>query len=249
MIGKKVLLIDDDNDLLQLSSHILRSAGAQVITARDGSEGISKMLSHRPNLILLDIQMPGINGFDVCKIIRQMSNAPLIMLTALNFEQNVVKALELGADDFLAKPFTAAVLLARVNALLRRSGYENEYRPVFNYNDGRLTIDNERHQILINGKRIKSSPTEFRLLAYLMKNVGKALTYNQLLANVWGEEYRGNVDIVHVYISNLRSKIEENPKKPRYIRLVYGVGYVFERQDLAIAMDRSISESYLVDNS
>jgi two-component system alkaline phosphatase synthesis response regulator PhoP len=236
MVGKKVLLIDDDNDLLQLSSHIFKSAGAQVITARDGPEGIGKILTHRPNLILLDLLLPGINGFEVCKIIRQISNAPVIMLTALNLEQNLVQALELGADDFVAKPFAVAVLLARVKALLRRSrsGYENEHATVFNYNDGRLTIDNERNQILINGKRVKSGPTEFRLLTYLMRNVGKALTYNQLLANVWGEEYRGNVDIVHVYISNLRSKIEENPKHPRYIRVVHGVGYVFERQDLAL---------------
>lgn len=236
MIGKKVLLIDDDNDLLQLASHIFKSAGAQVITARDGPEGIGKILTHRPNLILLDILLPGINGFEVCKIIRQISNAPLIMLTALNLEQNLVQALELGADDFVAKPFAVAILLARVKALLRRShsGYENEHATVFNYNDGRLTIDSERNQILINGKRVKSGPTEFRLLTYLMRNVGKALTYNQLLAHVWGEEYRGNVDIVHVYISNLRSKIEENRKTPRYIKVVHGVGYVFERQDLAL---------------
>lgn len=233
MVGNKVLLIDDDTDLLQLASHIFKSAGAQVITARDGPEGIGKILTHRPNLILLDILLPGINGFEVCKIIRQISNAPLIMLTASNLERNLVQALELGADDFVAKPFGVSVLLARVKALLRRSGRgsENENDAVFNYNDGRLATDSERNQILINGNRVKSGPTEFRLLIYLMRNVGKALTYNQLLAHVWGEEYRGNVDIVHVYISKLRRKIEEDPKKPRYIRVVHGVGYIFERQD------------------
>ena len=236
MIGKKVLLIDDDNDLLELSSHIFKSAGAQVITARDGLEGISKLLIHRPDLILLDILMPGINGFEVCQKIRQISNAPLIILTALDHEQNTVQALELGADDFLPKPFTAQILLARVNALLRRSRYQSEYPSVFRYNDGHLTIDSERHQILINGKKVKSGPTEFRLLIYLEKNAGKALTYNQLLANVWGEEYRGNVDIVHVYISTLRSKIEENPKNPRYIQSVHGVGYIFERQDSVLSL-------------
>ena len=237
MNGKKVVLIDDDDDLLQLASHIFKSVGAQVITARDGTEGIGKILTHRPNLILLDFMMPGIDGFEVCKIIRQISNAPLIMLTAMNFEQNLVQALELGADDFLAKPFTTAVLLARARALLRRSnsGYENERPNVSIYNDGRLTIDSERHQILINGRKVKSGPTEFRLLTYLMRNVGKAITYNQLLANVWGEEYRGNVDIVQVYISNLRHKIEEDPKKPRYIQVVHGVGYVFEKQDSTLS--------------
>jgi two-component system KDP operon response regulator KdpE len=236
MNGKKVILIDDDNDLLQLTSHILKSAGAQVITARDGTEGIGKILAHRPNLILLDIMLPGLNGFEVCKIIRQLSTAPLIMLTAQDFEENLVDALEFGADDFLAKPFTSAVLIARANALLRRSvnGSEGEHSIVLNYDDGRLTIDIERRQILINGQKVKSGPTEFRLLTYLMRNVGKAITYNQLLANVWGEEYRGNVDIVQVYISNLRHKIEEDPKKPRYIQVVHGVGYVFERQDVKI---------------
>ena len=231
MIGKKVLLIDDDNDLLQLSSHIFKSAGAQVITAHDGSEGIGKLLIHRPNLILLDILMPGINGFEVCQKIRQVSNAPLIILTALDHEQNMVQALELGADDFLPKPFSAQTLLARANALLRRSRYENGNSTDFKYKDHRLTIDTERYQILINDKRVKSGPTEFRLLAYLERNAGKALTYDQLLANVWGEGYRGNIDIVHVYISTLRSKIEENPKNPRYIHSVHGVGYVFERQN------------------
>lgn len=231
MNGKKVLLIDDDNDLLELSSHILKSAGAQVITANNGLEGIGKLLIHQPNLILLDIMMPGTNGFDVCEKIRQISNVPLVMLSALNQEQNIVQALELGADDFLPKPFTSQILLARVKALLRRSKDGNGAPSVFKYNDGHLTIDTARHQVLINGKPIKLSPIEFRLLEYLERNAGKALRYEQLLTNVWGDGYRGNVDIVHVYVSTIRSKIEENPKAPRYIRSVHGLGYVFERQD------------------
>jgi two-component system KDP operon response regulator KdpE len=233
MIGKKVILIDDDNDLLQLTSYIFKSAGAEVIIAHDGTEGIGKILTHRPNLILLDIHLPGFDGFEVCKIIRQISNAPLIILTASDLEENHVQAMELGADDFVVKPFAAAVLLARANAILRRSGigYENEHPIDPNYNDGRLMIDNDRRQILINGKQVKSGPTEFRLLTYLLRNVGKAITHNQLLANVWGEEYRGNIDILQVYISNLRHKIEEDPKEPRYIRVVHGYGYIFERQD------------------
>jgi DNA-binding response OmpR family regulator len=228
--GQTVLLIDDDNDLLQLSSHIFKGAGAEVITARDGSEGIGKLLLHRPSLILLDLLMPGINGFEVCQKIRQVSDTPLIILTALDHEQNVIQALESGADDFLPKPFSTQILLARVKALLRRSRYQRGNSVVFSYHDGYLTIDGERHQVLINGKQVKCGPTEFRLLAYLEKNASKALTYDQLLANVWGEVYRGNVDIVHVYISALRSKIEKNPKKPCYIQSVHGVGYIFERQ-------------------
>ena len=235
VIGKKILLIDDDSDLLQLTSHIFKNGGAQVFTARDGAEAIGKILTHNPHLIVLDIQMPGINGFEVCQIIRQISSAPLIMLTAMDEDKHIVRALELGADDFLAKPFSAAVLTARANALLRRSNHVAENSSVIRYNDGRLKIDGERQQILINNRRVKSGPTEFRLLSYLVKNAGKALTYNQILASVWGHEYRDNVDIVHVYVSNLRSKIEEDPKKPRYIRLVHGVGYIFERPMTFIA--------------
>lgn len=236
MIGNKVLLIDDDNDLLELSSHIFKSAGVQVITARDGSEGIGKLLIHRPNLILLDIMMPGINGFDVCQKIRRISNVPIIILTALDHEQNMLQAIELGADDFLPKPFSPQILLARVKALLRRNRHENGLPSVFKYNDGRLTIDAERHQILIDGEQVKSGPTEFRLLAYLERNAGKAVTYDQLLANVWGEEYRGSIDLVYVYISQLRSKIEENPRRPRYILSVPGVGYIFERWDVTLVL-------------
>ena len=231
MIDKTVLLIDDDSDLLALSSHIFKSAGAQVITACDGWEGLGKFLTQRPDLILLDIMMPGINGLDVCKKIRQISNIPLIILTALHDEQNMIQALELGADDFLSKPFTAQILLARVNALLRRDQQQSKSSAVFRYSDDYLTIDDERHQILINGKKVKLSPTEFRLLIYLEKNAGRVLTYDQLLINVWGDKYRGNPDIVHVYISTLRSKIEEKPKSPHYIQSVHGVGYIFERQN------------------
>jgi DNA-binding response OmpR family regulator len=204
-------------------------------------EAIGKILTHRPHLIVLDIQMPGINGFEVCQLIRQISNVPLIMLTALNEDKHIVQALELGADDFLAKPFSSAVLMARVNALLRRSGREDQSSPSFQYNDGRLRIDGERHQILINDKRVKSGPTEFRLLVYLVRNAGKALGYDQILSNVWGGEYRGNIDVVHVYISNLRGKIEEDPKNPRYIRVVHGVGYIFERPAALIASGTRVS--------
>lgn len=233
MIGKKILLIDDDNDLLELCSLVFKSAGAQVITARDGSEGIGKVLIHQPNMILLDILMPGINGFEVCQKIRQVSNAPLMVLTALDHEHNMVQALELGADDFLPKPFTPQILLARARALLRRGTHQNGQPPAFKYNDGHLTIDTERHQLLIKGKPVKVGPTEFRLLVYLERNAGKVLTYEQLLTNVWGEGYRGNVDIVHVYISMLRSKIEKSSRSPCYIQSVHGVGYIFERQNSA----------------
>jgi len=238
MIGKKVLIIDDDADLLKLAAFIFKGAGAQVITARDGAEGIGKLLAYHPQLILLDVMMPGIDGFELCQKIRQISNTPLIMLTALDHEQNLLHGLDVGADDFLSKPFKPEILLARAKTLLRRSGNGNSRNNAnttpLKYNDGRLEIDAERHQILINGKQIKTTPIEFRLLVYLERNAGRTLTYSQILDNVWGEEYRGSIDFVHVYISHLRSKIEENSKNPRYIHSVHGVGYIFERQHVSL---------------
>ncbi|MGB7876824.1 MAG: response regulator transcription factor [Anaerolineales bacterium] len=230
MLGKKILLIDDDPDFLQLTSHIFENAGAHVIMARDGLEGISKLFTHRPNLIILDVMMPGQDGFEVCQRIRQISNTPLIMLTALNNEQEILKGLDAGADDFLSKPFNSEVLLARAKAVLRRSEQSNGHQTVLNYDDGRLKIDLEKHRVLIKGKQVKLTPVEFRLLTYLVSNTGKVLSFVQILDNVWGSEYKGNDDYVHVYISQLRRKIELDTKNPRYILSVHGVGYLFEKQ-------------------
>lgn len=258
-MDQKILIIDDDADLLQLASLIFKKAGAQVITANDGLDGISKFFTHHPDLVILDVMMPGSNGFDVCQRIRQVSDDPLIMLTSLNREEDMLKGLAAGADDFLSKPFNPEILLARAKTVLRRTqrsngqnGYSgsnghhgsngknghygsngsNGDSASFSYNDGYLSIDIERHEVLIHGKRIKLTPIEFRLLAYLARNGGKLLTFDRILANVWGSEYQGSIDYVHVYISHLRRKIEENAKGSRYIMTVHGVGYVFEKQEL-----------------
>jgi len=262
LMDQKILIIDDDIDLLQLASLIFKRAGAQVITANDGLDGISKFFTYRPDLVILDVMMPGSNGFDICQRIRQVSDEPLIMLTSLNREEDMLKGLAAGADDFLSKPFNPKILLARAQTVLRRSqrangrnghngnnghsgsngktGYDgqnghngnNEHSASFSYNDGYLSIDIERHEVLIHGKRIKLTPIEFRLLAYLARNGGKLLTFDRILTNVWGSEYQGSVDYVHVYISHLRRKIEEHANGSRYIMTVHGVGYVFEKQEV-----------------
>lgn len=265
---QKILIIDDDADLLQLASLIFKKAGAQVITANDGLDGISKFFTHHPDLVILDVMMPDSNGFDVCQRIRQVSDDPLIMLTSLNREEDMLKGLAAGADDFLSKPFNPEILLARAQTVLRRSqrsnghngsngpnghtgqngnnGFyrsngqnghnghtgSNENSAAFSYNDGYLSIDIDRHEVLIHGKRIKLTPIEFRLLVYLARNGGKLLTFDRILANVWGSEYQGSIDYVHVYISHLRRKIEEDAKGSRYIMTVHGVGYVFEQQEV-----------------
>lgn len=233
MNGKKVLIIDDDADLVQLVSLIFKKAGAQTITACDGLDGISKLYTHHPHLIILDVMMPGANGYEVCQRIRQASDTPLIMLTALNQEQEMLRGLNAGADDFLSKPFNPDVLLARARMVLRRSESLIEGNSSFQYNDGVLCIDLDRHHLLVNQKRINLTPVEFRLLVYLARNGSKVLTQEQILAHVWGKEYSGNVDYVHVYISHLRRKMEEAGKSPRYIRTVHGIGYIFERPEAA----------------
>ena len=241
MIEQKVLIIDDDFNLLQLASLIFKKAGAQVITASDGLDGIGKIFTDRPDLIILDVMMPGNDGFDVCQRIRQVSNDPLIMLTALNREQDMLKGLAAGADDFLTKPFNPEILLARARTVLRRirhsngrygSNGNNRSAAYFSYNDGYLSIDIERHEVVIHGKRIKLTPIEFRLLAYLARNGGKLLTFDKILANVWGDQYQGSIDYVHVYISRLRRKIKAGAKSSRYIMTIHGLGYVFEKHEL-----------------
>lgn len=235
MVNQKVLIIDDDADLLQLASLIFKKAGYQVITANDGLDGISKFFTHRPSLIILDVMMPGNNGFDICQRIRQVSDEPLIMLTALNQEQDMLQGLAAGADDFLSKPFNPEILLARSKTLLRRAQPSNESNgstASFSYNDGYLSIDIERHEVTIHEKRVKLTPIEFRLLVYLARNAGKLLTFEKILANVWGNQYQGSLEHVHVYISHLRRKIEEDTKSPRYIMTIHGMGYIFEKQEL-----------------
>jgi two-component system, OmpR family, alkaline phosphatase synthesis response regulator PhoP len=252
-MDQTVLIIDDDADLLQLASLIFKKAGAQVITANDGLDGISKFFTHQPDLVILDVMMPGNNGFDICQRIRQVSDTPLIMLTALNQEHEMLRGLAAGADDFLSKPFNPEILLARANTVLRRmqrSGGTNGSKgqnghngirshngskgnsSTFSYNDGYLSIDIERHEVLIHGKRIKLTPVEFRLLVYLARNAGKLLTFDKLIINVWGNEYLGSMEHVHVYISHLRRKIEEDARHPRYIITIHGMGYIFEQHEL-----------------
>jgi two-component system KDP operon response regulator KdpE len=231
MIGKKVLLIDDDADFLKLTSLIFKDAGAQPMTARDGLEGMGKLFTQKPDLIILDVMMPGIDGFQICKRIRQYSNTPLIMLTALEHDEHMLKGLEAGADDFLSKPINRDVLLARSKAVLRRSEQNSLDHEVVNYTDGHLEVDIEKHRVLIDGKQVKLTPVEFRLLSYLVSNAGRVLSFEQILDNVWGSEYQGNDDYVHVYVSHLRSKIERDPKNPHYILSIHGVGYIFEKQN------------------
>lgn len=237
MNGKRILIIDDDISLLQVVGVLFKREGAEIATAHDGFDGITKLFTYHPDLIILDVMMPGVDGFDVCRKIRQVSDTPLIMLTALNHETEMLLGLEVGADDFLSKPFNANILLARAKAVLRRSIHEYTRPPSYAYNDGYLSINIEKRQVLIKGRRIKLTPLEFHLLVYLARNAGKVLTFEKILTQVWGTEYPGNIDYVHVYISRLRKIIEENPKEPSYIVTIHGIGYFFEKSELSFEND------------
>jgi DNA-binding response OmpR family regulator len=243
MSSQKVLIIDDDANLLQLASLIFKKAGYLVITAGDALDGISKFFMHHPDLIILDVMMPGSNGYDVCERIRKVSEEPIIILTALNEEKDMLRGLAAGADDFLSKPFSPEILLARSKTILRRSQYLADLdagrSASVSYNDGYLSIDIEKHEVLIHGKRIRLTPREFELLVYLVRNGGKLLTFEKILVNVWGRAYEGSMDHVHVYISHLRRKIEEVPREPRYIKTVHGIGYIFEKQEVGYQAQRS----------
>lgn len=231
MNGKKVLIIDEDVDFLRLIRLIFIEAGAQAITTRDGLDGMGRLFTQQPDLIILDIMMPEMDGFQVCQKIRQFSNVPLILLSVLDQDELMLRGLEAGADDFLSKPVNPEILLARARALTRRGRRNNLVQEIDNYNDNRLEIDIDKHRVLVDGEHVRLTSVEFRLLAYLVGRAGRVLSFEQILFRVWGSEYKGNDDYVHVYISHLRSKIEPDPKHPRYIRSIYGVGYIFEQQD------------------
>lgn len=231
MHKKKVLIIDDDINLCQIVKFAFTREGADVYTALDGQEGLQKFFEHRPDLVILDIRMPDIDGWETCRQIRLLSSTPIIMLTTVNQENEIVKGLDCGADDFVLKPFSHNVLMARARAVLRRSDLSDEPNSSV-YSDGYLTIDLDKRRVYKRGELIRLTATEFRILSYLFQNAGHVLTYESILDKVWGEEYRGSIDYVHVYLSHLRHKVEEDPRNPCYLMNERSVGYRFEKQSL-----------------
>jgi DNA-binding response OmpR family regulator len=228
--GNRILVIDDDDRLLGLVQHILGYAGEQVFLANGGLEGLRQFLAHEPDLIILDIMMPGMDGWEVCVKIRQISHVPILMLTALGHERDIVRGLsESGADDYIVKPFNAEVLMARVGALIRRAALPPlSQKPVI-YKDDHLRVDLALHQVWVQEQPVKLTITEYRLLAFLIQNANRVLSFDHILKHVWGNEYRDSVDYVHVYISRLRQKLEVDPKNPQYFLTQHGVGYRFQK--------------------
>jgi len=231
-MGKKVLIIDDDPAFLNLVEQVLTQKGYEVFKASSGREGLRLMFDQRPHLVLLDVVMPGTDGWQVCSRIREISDVPIIMITSrYKSEEDIVRGLDYGADDYLIKPVGSKELIARVRAVLRRAELPSsqEIRQGIIYSDGFLTVDITERKIIVDGKRIKLTPREFRLFTLLVENVGRILTHKQLLEKVWGWEYTDDLDYVRIYISHLRQKIEPEPSLPRYIITEPGVGYYFQK--------------------
>jgi two-component system, OmpR family, KDP operon response regulator KdpE len=230
MEQKKILVIDDDVNLLQSIKFTFVRAGADVVTAVDGREGLHRFYEARPDLVILDVRMPDIDGWETCRRIRLFSHVPIIMLTTLNKDEEVIRGLDYGADDFVTKPFSREVLLARARALLRRTDGPGDLGDQLTYSDDHLYISLEKRRVLVRGEPVQLTATEFRLLAYLLQNAGQVLTHRTILDKVWGWEYQDSVDYVHVYLSHLRRKLEEDPRNPRYLVTERGIGYRFERR-------------------
>jgi DNA-binding response OmpR family regulator len=228
--SKHILVIDDDPDLLDLLTRVLEQRGAQVHTAASAEDGLRQFHARQPDLVLLDIMLPEIDGWQVCEQMRERSDVPIIMLTALGQDQYIVRGLDSGADDYVPKPFSTEVLLARVRAALRRGTPASDEAKPSIYSDGHLTVDLEGRRVLVGGERVRLSRKEYGLLAYLFQNAGRVLTLEQILDTVWGPDSAGNVEYVHVYISHLRRKLERDSKIPRYLLTEHGVGYRFERR-------------------
>ncbi|ARK23721.1 DNA-binding response regulator [Sporosarcina sp. P37] len=229
---KKVLVVEDEQSIATLLQYNLEQAGYTVYIARDGNTAVSMTRSEKPDVLLLDIMLPGLDGMDVCKTLRQEKiHTPILMLTAKGDEFDKVLGLELGADDYLTKPFSPREVLARVKALLRRMELQDsvsEIEPETELRAGNLVLHPDRIEAFLDGELLELTPKEFELLFYLMRHSGKVLHREQLLNAIWNYDYTGDSRIVDVHISHLREKIEPDTKRPVYIKTVRGFGYKFE---------------------
>ena len=231
-MGKKILVVDDDPAFVRLVEQVLAQKGYEVLNASSGEEGLRLLFVHRPDMVLLDVVMPRMDGWQTCSRIRDISDIPIIMLTGKQkSEEDIVRGLDYGADEYLIKPVGGKELVGRVRAVMRRAELPSslEAERGITYSDGFLTVDIAQRKVIVNGERVRLTPTEFRLLALLLQNAGRILTHKQLLEGVWGWEYIDDLDYVRIYIWHLRQKIEPDPAQPKYIITEPGVGYYFHK--------------------
>ncbi len=227
MERRRILVVDDEERMVRFIRLNLEHDGFQVSEAFNGRQAVQKLRDVNPDLILLDVMMPDLDGFEVLEMIREISNVPVIMLTAKGEEDDRVRGLELGADDYVTKPFSPRELVSRARAVLRRTeGASGSMHGLIEI-DERLKIDFDRREVWLEGKIVKLRPTEYRLLFHLVQNAGWVVSHDQLLAKVWGYEYRDEPHYVRLYINYLRQKLEKDAANPQYILTERGVGYRF----------------------
>lgn len=227
MPAQTILIIEDDSDTREIISRTLQKGGYHTLTAAEGQTGLRLCYQHQPDLIMLDIMMPGWDGWTTLSRLREISTAPVMMLTALAQETTVIRALDQGAVEYVTKPFSLQVLLARVQAMLRHTQAAlHPPRPQV-YQDERLTINLARRLVLVDEKRVQLSETEYQVLAYLVHHHSRVVPYEQILRAVWGAGYDYQREYAQVYVNRLRAKLEADPKRPRYLLTEHGLGYRF----------------------
>ena len=228
--GARILVVDDEIEILRALQRNLTAHGYEIFTASSGEQALDEIAMHRPDLMLLDLGLPGMSGLDVCKKVRAESNLPIIVLSVKDTERDKVLALDLGADDYVSKPFGMNEILARIRVALRHSAQVHAgTEPTFSA--GPLKVDFAQRVVMVNGAEVKLTPTEYDLLKALIKNSGKIMTRQMLLSQVWGTGYGADAHYLHVYIGQLRRKIEPDPAHPRFILTISGVGYRFNSDD------------------
>lgn len=224
----RILIVDDELSIIKFLRANLASKGYEVLAVMNGAEALQAFEMESPDLMVLDIMMPRMDGFEVCRRIREWSQVPIIMLSARGDEDDKVKCLDLGADDYITKPFGKDELVARVKAVMRRTESTAAVPTQPSFSSGDIDINFVRRQVTVAGKEVKLTPTEYNLLQEFVLNAGKVLTHTHLLNKVWGPEYREETQYLHVFTRRLRAKLEPDPSNPRYIMTVSGVGYQFK---------------------
>jgi two-component system KDP operon response regulator KdpE len=225
---QKILIVDDDEDLVTLVKVAFEKEGFETLTCGDGSEGLRAAFDFRPDLVILDVMMPNLDGWEMCRRLRELSDVPILMLSARTAERDVVKGLVLGADDYMCKPFGVSELVARAQACLRRAKYPHRAEDSAILESGPLAINVARRRVTVRGEHVELTPTEFRLLCYLARNRGRVVGHRRLLREVWGPEYGDELEYLRLYISYLRRKIEKDPLEPEIIKTAWGEGYYLE---------------------
>lgn len=225
--GKKILVVDDEEKITEVLKSYLEKEGHEAVCAHDGKNALAQYQEYRPDLVILDLMLPDISGEDICRHIRSSSNTPVIMLTAKVEEESILNGLNMGADDYVIKPFSPKQLIARVNAVLRRAQPSKVLDDILSFNHGDLVIDIEKLEVKKQGQSIGLTPNEYDILLHLAKHPRKVFTREELISFVLGEDYEGYDRTIDTHIKNLRQKLETNSKEPQYILTVYGVGYKF----------------------